>query len=241
MIKIDHLSKSYKSVHALNDLSLTFTAGQSIALTGPNGSGKSTLMKCLLGLVFPDKGNITVNNLRVDKGSEYRRFIGYMPQIVQFPENMRVRQLFKMMRDIRQHDGNYDEDLYTAFDIQGMADKYLGSLSGGMKQKVNAGLALLFNPKIIIMDEPTAGLDPLSAELLKDKLRKEKEKGKLIIISSHILSDLEEITNHVLFLMDGKVICNKSLPELIAESGTENLSRAIAKLMDPKIAGNETR
>ncbi|HMU69585.1 MAG TPA: ABC transporter ATP-binding protein [Chitinophagales bacterium] len=241
MIQIDHLSKSYKSVHALNDLSLTFTAGQSIALTGPNGSGKSTLMKCLLGLVFPDKGNITVNNLRVDKGSEYRRFIGYMPQIVQFPENMRVRQLFKMMRDIRQHDGNYDEDLYTAFDIQGMADKYLGSLSGGMKQKVNAGLALLFNPKIIIMDEPTAGLDPLSAELLKDKLRKEKEKGKLIIISSHILSDLEEITNHVLFLMDGKVICNKSLPELIAESGTENLSRAIAKLMDPKIAGNETR
>lgn len=241
MIQIDHLSKSYKSVHALNDLSLTFTAGQSIALTGPNGSGKSTLMKCLLGLVFPDKGNIIVNNLRVDKGSEYRRFIGYMPQIVQFPENMRVRQLFKMMRDIRQHDGNYDEDLYTAFDIQGMADKYLGSLSGGMKQKVNAGLALLFNPKIIIMDEPTAGLDPLSAELLKDKLRKEKEKGKLIIISSHILSDLEEITNHVLFLMDGKVICNKSLPELIAESGTENLSRAIAKLMDPKIAGNETR
>jgi len=241
MIQIDHLSKSYKSVHALNDLSLTFTAGQSIALTGPNGSGKSTLMRCLLGLMFPDKGNITVNNLRVDKGSEYRRFIGYMPQIVQFPENMRVRQLFKMMRDIRQHDGNYDEDLYTAFDIQGMADKYLGSLSGGMKQKVNAGLALLFNPKIIIMDEPTAGLDPLSAELLKDKLRKEKEKGKLIIISSHILSDLEEITNHVLFLMDGKVICNKSLPELIAESGTENLSRAIAKLMDPKIAGNETR
>ena len=241
MIQIDHLSKSYKSVHALNDLSLTFTAGQSIALTGPNGSGKSTLMKCLLGLVFPDKGNITVNNLRVDKGSEYRRFIGYMPQIVQFPENMRVRQLFKMMRDIRQHDGNYDEDLYTAFDIQGMADKYLGSLSGGMKQKVNAALALLFDPKIIIMDEPTAGLDPLSAELLKDKLRKEKEKGKLIIISSHILSDLEEITNHVLFLMDGKVICNKSLPELIAESGTENLSRAIAKLMDPKIAGNETR
>jgi Cu-processing system ATP-binding protein len=107
----------------------------------------------------------------------------------------------------------------------------LGALSGGMKQKVNAALAFMFNPDILILDEPTAGLDPLSAELLKVKIKNEKDKGKLIIISSHILADLEEITTHVVYLIDGELEFFKSMESLIKETGTQNLSKAIAKIM----------
>lgn len=234
MISIRHITKRYKQVTALQDVSLELQAAQAIALIGPNGSGKSTLMKSILGLVHPDAGEITVLDQPVQRNGAYRANIGYMPQIIRFPENMQVRQLFSMMRDIRKHPGHTDNDLYQAFDIDTMANKPLGGLSGGMKQKVNAALAFLFDPRIIILDEPTAGLDPLSAEILKEKIRTEKNKGKLILISSHIMADLEEITSDVLFLMDGHIAFFKDLDTLKAETGTANLSKAIARVMTLK-------
>lgn len=234
MISIRHITKRYKQVTALQDVSLELQAAQAIALIGPNGSGKSTLMKSILGLVHPDAGDITVLDQPVQRNGAYRANIGYMPQIIRFPENMQVRQLFSMMRDIRKHPGHTDNELYQAFDIDTMANKPLGGLSGGMKQKVNAALAFLFDPRIIILDEPTAGLDPLSAEILKEKIRTEKAKGKLILISSHIMADLEEITSDVLFLMDGRIAFFKDLDTLKAETGTANLSKAIARVMTLK-------
>lgn len=234
MISIRHITKRYKQVTALQDVSLELQAAQAIALIGPNGSGKSTLMKSILGLVHPDAGEITVLHQPVLRNGAYRANIGYMPQIIRFPENMQVRQLFSMMRDIRKHPGHTDNELYQAFDIDTMANKPLGGLSGGMKQKVNAALAFLFDPRIIILDEPTAGLDPLSAEILKEKIRTEKNKGKLILISSHIMADLEEITSDVLFLMDGRIAFFKDLDTLKAETGTANLSKAIARVMTLK-------
>ncbi len=234
MISIRHITKRYKQVTALQDVSLELQAAQAIALIGPNGSGKSTLMKSILGLVHPDAGEITVLDQPVQRNGAYRANIGYMPQIIRFPENMQVRQLFSMMRDIRKHPGHTDNELYQAFAIDTMANKPLGGLSGGMKQKVNAALAFLFDPRIIILDEPTAGLDPLSAEILKEKIRTEKNKGKLILISSHIMADLEEITSDVLFLMDGRIAFFKDLDTLKAETGTANLSKAIARVMTLK-------
>jgi Cu-processing system ATP-binding protein len=105
------------------------------------------------------------------------------------------------------------------------------SLSGGTRQKVSAALAFLFDPNILILDEPTAGLDPLSSEILKEKIISEKEKGKLILITSHILSDLEELTTDVLYLQDGREIFFKSLGDLKQETGEEKLSKAIATIM----------
>lgn len=231
MIKIQNISKTYNKISALNNVSVNLFPSQSIALIGPNGSGKSTLMKCILGLVFPDKGTIEVLGEKITFTGNYRKKIGYMPQIVRFPDNMRVRQLFDMMQDIRNDKINIDNELVEQFEIDAFINKSLGSLSGGMKQKVNAALAFMFNPDILILDEPTAGLDPLSAELLKEKIKKEKEKGKLIIISSHILADLEEITTHVVYLIDGELEFFKSMESLIKDTGTQNLSKAIAKIM----------
>ncbi len=231
MIKIQNISKTYNKISALNNVSVNLFPAQSIALIGPNGSGKSTLMKCILGLVFPDKGTIEVLGEKITFTGNYRKKIGYMPQIVRFPDNMKVRQLFDMMQDIRNDKINIDNELVEQFEIDAFINKSLGSLSGGMKQKVNAALAFMFNPDILILDEPTAGLDPLSAELLKEKIKKEKEKGKLIIISSHILADLEEITTHVVYLIDGELEFFKSMESLIKDTGTQNLSKAIAKIM----------
>ncbi|MBK7566677.1 MAG: ABC transporter ATP-binding protein [Bacteroidetes bacterium] len=231
MIKIQNISKTYNKIAALKNVSVNLFPSQSIALIGPNGSGKSTLMKCILGLVFPDKGTIEVMGEKITFTGNYRKKIGYMPQIVRFPDNMKVGQLFNMIQDIREEKINIDRELIEQFEINSFINKPLGALSGGMKQKVNAALAFMFNPDILILDEPTAGLDPLSAELLKDKIKNEKEKGKLIIISSHILADLEEITTHVVYLIDGELEFFKSMDSLIKETGTQNLSKAIAKIM----------
>ena len=231
MIKIQNISKTYNKIAALKNVSVNLFPSQSIALIGPNGSGKSTLMKCILGLVFPDKGTIEVMGEKITFTGNYRKKIGYMPQIVRFPDNMKVGQLFNMIQDIREEKINIDRELIEQFEINSFINKPLGALSGGMKQKVNAALAFMFNPDILILDEPTAGLDPLSAELLKVKIKNEKDKGKLIIISSHILADLEEITTHVVYLIDGELEFFKSMESLIKETGTQNLSKAIAKIM----------
>ncbi|HNV98893.1 MAG TPA: ABC transporter ATP-binding protein [Chitinophagales bacterium] len=231
MIDIQHISKQYKSVRAISDIALRFNAGQSVALIGPNGSGKSTLMKCILGLAKPTSGNIYVQQKNISGSELYRTDIGYMPQIIRFPEHMLVSQLFFMMRDLRRHTNDLDNELFEAYHIRDMFAKPLGGLSGGMKQKVNAALAFMFNPKILILDEPTAGLDPLSAELLKAKIRKEKSKGKLIIISSHIMADLEEIATDVLFLIEGRIAFYKTLEDLKRETSSNNLGRSIASYM----------
>src|SRR5207237_9494798 len=112
-----------------------------------------------------------------------------------------------------------------------IVDKSMRSLSGGTRQKVSAALAFLFDPQILILDEPTAGLDPLSSEILKTKIAAEKSKGKLILITSHILSDLEDLTTDVMYLQEGKLIFFKSIGALRAETGEEKLGKAIAWVM----------
>lgn len=233
MISINNIRKTYGQQVVLDEVNLDFTKGQSIALIGPNGSGKTTLIKCVLGLTFPDSGEIKVLNMPVDKSPEYRRVIGYMPQLNQFPPQMRVRQLFDLIREMRfdVKPEDYDNSLYQKFDIDRMKNKALGTLSGGMKQQVSASLAFFFDPEIILLDEPTAGLDPISNELLKAKINKEIAKDRLIITTSHVLSDLDEISNHVVYLMQGKVRFSESLDSMAQRTGEQRLNKMIVKLL----------
>lgn len=233
MIRIENLNKAFGKHQVLKDVSLEFNEGQSVALIGPNGSGKTTLIKALLGLVVA-KGEIWVAGTAIKGQSDYRRHIGYMPQMSRFPDNMTVRQLFAMMKDLRSDvkPSSYDMDLYQAFEIDQMASKRLSVLSGGMKQKVSAAMAFLFDPPLLILDEPTAGLDPVSNEILKDKLKKEISRGKLVLITSHILNDLDEITTHVAYLMDGELKFFKSLDQLKNETSEFRLNRIIAQVLN---------
>lgn len=231
MITLENLHKKFGKVTALDHVSLTLQAGNSYALMGPNGSGKTTLIKCILGMVVPTEGKILFDGKDIKNDWRYREHIGYMPQIGRYPDNMHIGQLFEMMRNIRQNTGQTDEELIEAFALDKILDKRMHTLSGGTRQKVSAALAFLFNPPILILDEPTAGLDPVSVEKLKEKIQREKSKGKLFIITSHITSDLEELATDMIYLFEGKVRYNNSIDMLKEETGEPRLGRAIASFI----------
>ena len=189
------------------------------------------MIKTILGMVVPDGGEILVKGLPIKGSHAYRKDIGYMPQIGRYPENMKIGQLFSMMKDMRPEIKNYDLDLVEAFELDQMKDKAMSTLSGGTRQKVSAALAFLFSPAILILDEPTAGLDPIAVEILKAKIKKEREAGKLILITSHIMSDLEELTNQAVYIFEGEVYFNDTIESLKEITGESKFSPAIAKLM----------
>ncbi|GAB2549950.1 ABC transporter ATP-binding protein [Rufibacter soli] len=232
MIEIQDLSKRYGKLQVLKNINVAFDPGKVISVIGPNGAGKTTLSKSILGMVLPDAGDIRINGQSILKKHAYRSQIGYMPQIGRYPENMKIRQVVQMIRDIRQDEPVVDEDLMDQYQLPAMFDKRMGALSGGTKQKVSAALAFLFNPQILILDEPTAGLDPVSAEILKRKILEEKEKGKLILITSHIMSEIEEVADEVLCLVDGSVKFYETIDALKGHTQEERLSRAVAKMMN---------
>jgi Cu-processing system ATP-binding protein len=232
MIIATNVTKKFGRLKALNDVSVTCNRGQSISLIGPNGSGKTTFIKCLLGMVMPDSGFITFNQQNISRDWKYREQIGYMPQIGRFPDNMTISQILSMMKDIRKKNPkSLDEELIESFQLPSMMEKRMRTLSGGTRQKVSAALAFLFNPEVLILDEPTAGLDPLASEILKEKIRKEKNAGKLILITSHVLSDLDDIISEIIYMQEGQLVFHKSWDHLKKDTGEEKLSRAIAQVM----------
>ena len=232
MIEIKNLTKKFNKFTALNQVNIRFNDGPSVALIGPNGCGKTTLIKCILGLNVVEDGDILVNNESVKEHYLYRKNIGYMPQIGRYPENMTIAQTIQMIKDTRKvSESELDTELLEAFELESIFDKKMRTLSGGTTQKVSAVLAFLFNPGIIILDEPTAGLDPLASEILKNKIIKEKNKGKLIIITSHLLSELDDIVSEIVFMNEGKVIVHQSVEELMTERKTEKISESIISIL----------
>lgn len=232
MIEIKHIEKKFGRLVALNNVNLDFRAGETIALIGPNGSGKTTLIKTILGLVIPDKGDVLFRGQSVLGEWAYRNGIGYMPQIGRYPDNMRIGQIVDMMVDLRKsHNHSVDEELMDSLGLRKLLDKPMRTLSGGTRQKVSACLAFMFQPDVLILDEPTAGLDPLSSEILKDKMLKEKEKGKLILITSHVLSDLDDLVTEIVYMQEGVVRYHESLDVLQEETGEQKLNKVIAALM----------
>jgi len=240
MISIEHISKRFRKLQVLEDINANMEKGQVISLIGPNGSGKTTLIKSILGMVRPDKGKITVDGHVISGDHSYRANIGYMPQIGRYPDNMRIGQLFRMIENIRGVAADkQDETLIRQFELEKIYDKPMRTLSGGTRQKVSAALAFLFDPAILILDEPTAGLDPLSSELLKDKIIAEKKKNKLILITSHIWSDLDELTTQGMYLQEGKLQFFKDMQTLQEETGELRLGKAIARIMKGEKLTNE--
>jgi Cu-processing system ATP-binding protein len=232
MIIATNINKKFGKLKALDNISVTCSKGECIALIGPNGSGKTTFIKAILGMVVCDSGFITFNGKNILHNWQYRSKIGYMPQIGRYPDNMTIGQLLDMMKDIR-HDKNLqlDEELIVKFGLDKIRDKRMRTLSGGTRQKVSASLAFLFNPDVLILDEPTAGLDPVAAEILKAKIIAEKAKGKLVLITSHVLSELDDLVTHVIYMQEGKLVFRKSIEDLRTDTGEEKLAKAIASVM----------
>ncbi|MDQ7816358.1 MAG: ABC transporter ATP-binding protein [Melioribacteraceae bacterium] len=232
MIEIRDLSKKFGFIDALNNISLNIRKGTITYLVGPNASGKSTLIKSILGLVKPTSGLITIDKEVLNGNYLYRAKIGYMPQVANFPENLTVKEILNMIKSLRDGIITYDEELISQFKLEKEFDKRLKNLSGGTKQKVNAVIAFLFCSEILILDEPTAGLDPVSSSILKDKIIGENKKGKTVIFTSHILSELEELAEDVIFLLEGEIRFTGTINNLISSTNKHNLERAIASIMN---------
>lgn len=231
MLSVTNLTKKFGNFIALDKIQVDFKAGDCIALLGPNGSGKTTLIKAILGLVVPTHGEIRLNGKSVSH-NHLKEMTGYMPQIGRYPEQMTIDRLIRMMLSIRDKKlSECDTELYERYEIDKIKHKRLGALSGGTKQKVGAVLAFLFKPEILILDEPTAGLDPYSSAILKDKINHFRHSDKLVIITSHIISELDELVSKVLYLIDGKLHFFKPVETIRQESHELLLEKALASIM----------
>ncbi len=235
-ISVRNVSKSFGSLDVLMDVDLEFSPSQTTAIIGPNGAGKTTLIKAILGLVRPGKGSIHVLGESVLEGHSYRRHIGYMPQNPTFPDGLSGREVIRLIQTFRDVENTRELDLIRLFQLDGMLDKQVRTLSGGTRQRLSALLAFMFDPPILILDEPTAGLDPLASASLKDYLHRRTETGATVILTSHVMADLEELCDRVIFLMDGRVRFDGPLELLRDQTGEPTLERAIAQLLRRDVA-----
>lgn len=230
MIEIKNLTKKFGKLVVLDGLDLDIKSGGIFAVLGPNGSGKTTLIKSILGMVIPNSGEITIDKTSVLKQWEYRNEINYLPQIANFPANLTVVELIEMVKNLRPKKSNENE-LITLFGLTTFLNQKLGNLSGGTKQKVNIVLTFMFDSNLIILDEPTNGLDPVALIHLKEIIKQEKEKGKTLIITTHIMGLVEEIADEIVFLLDGKIYFRGSVADLKNQTNQTNIEHAIAHLL----------
>ncbi|MDH5366174.1 MAG: ABC transporter ATP-binding protein [Cyclobacteriaceae bacterium] len=230
MIEITDLYKRFGKVKVLDGVSLEINGGGVFAVLGPNGSGKTTLIKSILGMVIPQAGAIHVNEQHVKGQWQYREDINYLPQIARFPENLSVKELIGMIKNLRGKKAN-DDALIELFGLEEFMDKKLGNLSGGTKQKVNLVLTFMFDCPLLILDEPTTGLDPVSLIHLKELIQKEKEAGKTILITTHIMDFVDSMADEIVFLLEGNIYFKGTVAELKKKSSKNELEHAIATIL----------
>ncbi|WP_340075166.1 ABC transporter ATP-binding protein [Leptobacterium sp. I13] len=230
MINIHNLHKKFGKNNVLSGVDLEIKKAGVFTVLGPNGSGKTTLIKSILGMVIPNKGTIKILDETTKNSWAYRQKIDYLPQIANFPNNLKVNELIMMIKDLRGKDSQ-DAHLIDVFKLTPFLDKKLGNLSGGTKQKVNIVLAFMFDSPLIILDEPTSGLDPISLIHLKELIQQQKEKGKTILITSHIMSFVEEVSDEIVFLLEGKIYFKGTVAALKTKTGEPDFEHAIASIL----------
>jgi Cu-processing system ATP-binding protein len=237
VIQVQSLRKRFGDQEVLRGVDVTLRRGAITGLVGPNGAGKTTLIKVLLGLVRPDAGILTFDGRRIlPNDVDYRSRIGYMPQIPRYPETLTGRELMSLLQGIRGGSAPIDETLVRRFGLEPELDKRLRVLSGGTRQKVNAAMAFRFGPELLILDEPTAGLDPVAATILKDQMTEAAAQGRTVLVTSHIMSEVEQVCDDLLFLLDGAVRFSGPIDELRHRTHQDTLERAIASLMIREVA-----
>ncbi len=229
MISIAGLYKRFKRNEVLKGVTVEFEPGIT-AILGPNGSGKTTLIKCIMGMVIPDRGVVKVGGRVIDRKGAYRSKISYLPQIARFPENLKVREVIALVSDIRGLSGGHNT-LATYFDLDIYWDQPLSSLSGGTLQKVNLVMALMSDNDTILLDEPTSGLDPVSMQRLRSYISNQKEQGKTLLLTTHIMSFAEEMADRIIYLLDGVVFFDGLIADLKQQYGKPTLEGAIAEVL----------
>ncbi len=219
MIKAEGLTKNYGTLTAVNDLTLSVGPGEIFGFLGPNGSGKTTTIKMLCGLLSPSAGQAKICGVDVhERPVEAKALLGFVPDTPNVYERLTARELLQFVADLRKMDRRkaaerMDELLYI-FELTDRQDELLSSYSHGMRQKVCIAAALLDEPQVLFLDEPTVGLDPKSARLVKEVLRKYAQGGRAVFMSTHILEIAERMCDRVGIIQKGRIIAEGSVDDL---------------------------
>lgn len=229
MIQIENIKKKFDQLQVLDGVSLDIDQPGIFSVLGPNGSGKTTLLKSILGMVLPQEGDILFNSQSTLGAWNYRSQIGYLPQIARFPDNLTVEEVIEMIISVRDQKAD-EQPLLDRFGLWSFMNKKLSNLSGGTRQKVNIVLTFMFDCDLYILDEPTAGLDPVALIQLKELINEEKAKGKTFLITTHIMNLVEELSDEIVFLLDGKIYFKGTLDQLKADTQQSDLEHAIAQI-----------
>lgn len=230
LLDVQNLEKSYGALKAVDGISFQVEAGEIFGLLGPNGAGKSTTMMMIAGLVDPDGGTITIDGRRYDpKDYEFRRLLGVVPQDLAIYPELSAREnlnFFGRLYGLRGAELNKHIDLaLERTGLTGRAGDASGHFSGGMKRRLNFGIALLHQPKLLILDEPTVGVDPQSRSHLLDSVRQLSTEGMAVIYASHYMEEVQTLCKRVAIIDHGKMLANDTLPNLLGRIGTDLLLR----------------
>ena len=230
MIEIKNLTKKYGNLTAVDDLNLTVKEGDIFGFIGPNGAGKTTTMRILVTLLEPTRGQAFVNGLDVRRhGKMVRRLVGYMPDFMGVYDDLKVFEYLEFFAAAfgleRRKRKSIVEGVLELTDLQSKQSTAVDSLSRGMQQRLGLARVLIHDPKVLILDEPASGLDPRARIEIRELLRELKRMGKTIMISSHILSELEEICDHVGIIEHGRMVFSGTLDEILPRLGVQSKVR----------------
>ena len=219
MIETKHLTKIFGNLTAVDDLNLTINEGDIFGFIGPNGAGKTTTMRILVTLLEPTRGKAIIDGLDVARnGKKVRRVIGYMPDFMGVYDDLKVFEYLEFFAAAfgieRSKRKSIVEGVLELTDLQSKKSATVDSLSRGMQQRLGLARVLIHDPKVLILDEPASGLDPRARIEIRELLRELKRMGKTIMISSHILSELEEICDHVGIIEHGQLIYSGTIEEI---------------------------
>lgn len=228
MIRVERLTKQYGSFLAVDRISLEVNEGEVFAFLGPNGSGKTTTMKSIVGLNVPTSGKILINGLDVQRHSkDTKQFMSYLPQRVVFPENLTAREVMRFYSRIRKLPELFADAALEQARFNGFSDKLVSEFSGGMVQRLGLAVAALPDAPILLLDEPTANLDPQGVKRFREFILEQKEKKKTVIFSTHLLSEAEQLADRVGIFVGGRLVAQESVValhnELHAQGTIEDL------------------
>jgi ABC-type multidrug transport system ATPase subunit len=212
MIRVEGLVKSYGSVQAVRGVDFRVAPGETFGVIGPNGAGKSTLLKILLGLVRPDQGTVSVDGIDLfARPVEARRRMGYVPQRDGFDEGSTGRQALRFLARLRGVDPGSVGACAALVGVEQLLDRMVGTLSGGQRQRLSLAASLIGEPPVLLLDEPTASLDPRATAEFRRLVERLGKEGRTIVLCSHLLGDVERLCDRVLVLLEGKVAALESV------------------------------
>lgn len=233
-LRCEGLKKTFGSVKAVDGIGFAVAAGEIVGLLGPNGAGKTTVLRMLSGILTPDEGTVWAagHNMKTEP-LEAKRSIGFLSGDTQLYQRLTPRevllyfgQLYELPESLRTQRA---AELIASLDMSSFADRPCETLSAGQKQRANIARAFLHDPDILILDEPTTALDILSGRFIVDSIRSQKERGKAVLFSTHIMGEAEYLCDRIVMVHEGRKTEEGSQAEIIARSGTTNLTDAFLK------------